>query len=265
MADNGRSPGQDALKEGQRDIDNESTDGRRALQRMLDDVRPAMVSYFSSQSFEDTVMRVLEKKSDRAGAHTSRDTNAQTIQLHKPCSDDSHRRTKSVGRRRSRDRSRDRSNRSRSKWLSGGHESGRDSRDADRSASSASRSSTTPPKPRESRRVQKKKPVTWLAPSICRTGNITWQYQDSTNMHRYATLHKVLMRVHSFRSKYINPETDEEIIGDYNDIIRGLQREMNLISFINNHPLGWQIVKEMQHETLCDNDDLIKSAARAEA
>ncbi len=84
-------------------------------------------------------------------------------------------------------------------------------------------------------------------------------------MHRYTALHKVLMRVHSFRTKYINPDTDEEIIGEYNDIIRGLQREMNLISFVDNHPLGWQIAKEMQHETMCDDGDLIKAATRAEA
>ncbi len=84
-----------ALDENRHGNDDEQLDGRNALQRMLEEVGPAMVNYFNSQSFENTVSRILEKKGDQFSTRTTKDANPQSIQLHRPRPNDSHHRSES--------------------------------------------------------------------------------------------------------------------------------------------------------------------------
>ncbi|MCP4674523.1 MAG: hypothetical protein GY854_03200 [Deltaproteobacteria bacterium] len=209
-----------------------------AMRKQAEDIiGPAMASYFGSSEFADLLGKVVEKK-EKAPRSSSSTRSSTSKQLSKKRSASTEEQSKPKKKRVT--------------VLSSSSEE----RDSDED------SDDSPKKPKK----REKKPAkpTWAAPTVKETSEYTWKKQQPTNRLRHAALHRIVKNLHTFRCAAFGEEEEAELIGAYNDILKGLQREMNIICIADGSPYGYLTTNELETTMEGDDQELIKLAAKAE-
>ncbi len=81
-----------------------------------------------------------------------------------------------------------------------------------------------------------------------------------------------MTRLHAFRATYVGEEVEQAAYDHYNSIIKGLQREMEIILAADALEHGWGLIQEMHNQpemvdpllqgTLTKADDTLKPRAK---
>ncbi|MCP4549194.1 MAG: hypothetical protein GY835_22300 [bacterium] len=123
-----------------------------------------------------------------------------------------------------------------------------------------------PSPPTEQRRAARTAPTddSWRAPSFKDPLECVWKSPDSVNRRRYVALARIVRQLDAFRRASLDAEAPVDTRRAYNEILRGLHREMDLIRIAETHDSGWGIVREMENQPETNDPDLQKSLARAE-
>ncbi len=104
----------------------------------------------------------------------------------------------------------------------------------------------------------------WKVPSFKDLLECAWKSPDSMNRRRYVALARIVRQLDAFRLASLDTEVPATTRRMYNEILRGLHREMDLIRIAESHDAGWGIVREMENQPETNDPDLQKSLARVE-
>ncbi len=100
-------------------------------------------------------------------------------------------------------------------------------------------------------------------PMVKDTATCIWKKQQPTNRLRHVALNRIVKQLHTFRQAAFAEEELEVIIA-YNEILKGVEKEMNIISIADGSPYGFLTTNEMESQMEGSDQELLKLAAKAE-